>query len=82
MVRLDEPSIAAFSIFGVDPQSVQYIILFKENHYLSVSSLQIQAFLLVPHYQGRNVLSGEKQGETAVFAGYSVSRKMLFIDRY
>ena len=30
-ILLDEPSIAACSIFGLDPQSVQYIVLSKET---------------------------------------------------
>ena len=48
---------------------------------LQLTSLRIQPFLLAPCRQGRfvlswqNVLSGKKQGETAVFAGYQLTWK-------
>ena len=45
MVCLDEPSIAAFSILGVDPQSVQYIILFNKNYERKYLSAEIKSNL-------------------------------------
>ena len=48
---------------------------------LQLTSLRIQPFLVAPCRQERfvfswqNVLSGKKQGETAVFAGYQLTGK-------